>query len=135
MTATARPRSRALPRPRGSQPPGTAWQCFLDAGGNTPAYDADRYMGLLKDRGVLRPRRGLVEILGVVLIDWSGEPYDSDALTESASRFARLLVDQLGKDGYRIHDVDRCVRPGDPALVGRPMSPEEEKQVGIWEGR
>jgi hypothetical protein len=92
-------------------------------------------MALLRDRGILKPRRGLIEILGAVLIDWSEEPYDSDAVKESAARFAPLLVDELGKDGWRIHDVVLCVRPGDPIGIGRPMTPEEEKQVGIWEGR
>lgn len=83
-------------------------------------------MGLLKDRGILKPRRGLVETLEVVL----------QLVPEAtAAALAPVLVDELGKDGWRIHDVVRCVRPGDPIGVGRPMTPEEERQVGIWEGR
>jgi hypothetical protein len=128
MTVTARPRPRPRPvvPPRGSIPPGADYQCWVDAGGGTAAYDADRYMGLLKDRGILRPRRGLVETIEVVL----------QLVTEvTPQRLAEVLVDELGKDGWRIHDVVRCVRPGDPIGIGRPMTPEEERQVGIWEGR
>jgi hypothetical protein len=123
MTATARP--RAMARPRGSQPPGTAYQCWVDAGGGTDSYDRDRYAGLLRDRGVLRPRRGLIEILDATL---------RRTETATGADMAPLLIDELGKDGWRIHNVDACVRPGDPAMLGRPMSPEEERQVGIWEG-
>lgn len=123
MTASARPRPTA--RPRGSVPPGTAYQCWLDAGGGTPSYDADRYVALLRDRGVLRPRRGLVDVIDAAL---------GRTETATGADLAPLLIDELGKDGFRIHDVDRCIRPGDPLLLGRPMSPDEERQVGIWEG-
>lgn len=129
MTAAARPRPRSRPvaRPRGSNPPGAGYQCWLDAGGGTPSYDADRYLALLRDRGILKPRRGLVEILDVTL--------DRVKAAHSGETLASVLVDELGKDGWRIHDVVLCVRPGDPIGIGRPMTPEEEKQVGIWEGR
>jgi len=120
-------------------PPGAGYQCWVDAGGGTTSYDADRYLALLRDRGILKPRRGLVEILTVVIQDRTtaegGKPWDEDELRAEAEAFARLLVDELGKDGYRVHDVALCVRPGDPAGVGRPMTPEEERQVGLWEGR
>lgn len=123
MRTAARPRPVA--RPRGSQPPGVGYQCWLAAGGGTPSYDADRYLGLLRDRGILKPRRGLIEIVAAAVARGSVE----------SQPLAEALVDELGKDGWRIHDVVLCVRPGDPVGIGRPMTPEEERQVGIWEGR
>lgn len=102
---------------------------WLDAGGGTDAYDADRYVGLLREHGWALPKKGLGEILATVLV--GVVPADED-VESIAQALAPVLTDELGKHGYRIHDITRCVRPaGDPLLIGRPMTPAEEATMAI----
>jgi hypothetical protein len=109
---------------------------WLEAGGGTDAYDVDRYIGLLRQHGWAKERKPLGGILFDV-IGWAAEragiPGFDEATTEDfAAAMAPLLADELGKHGYRIHDITRRVRPaGDPLGIGRPMSPEEEQQLLI----
>lgn len=104
---------------------------WLQAGGGTDAYDPERYVGLLRDHGLAKPRVSLTEIVRTVILQTAGGV--AEELDESAVKaFAKVLTDELGKHGYRIHDVVRCVRPtGDPLTVGRPMTAEEEQQLVI----
>ena len=97
---------------------------WLEAGGGTDAYDVDRYVGLLRDHGYALERKPLSEILVDVFARTQPIPPTGE---EWGQRMAPVLTDELGKHGYRIHDITRCVRPaGDPQTIGRPMSPEEE---------
>jgi len=136
MTVTARPRPTARPRDAATSR-STAYQCWVEAGGGTPSYDGDQYMALLRDHGVLKPRRTLPQVLVTALMQFALDakvPWTPAEIDEYAAMLAPILIEELGRDGYRIHDVRRCIRPGDPALIGRPMSPEEERQVGIAQG-
>ena len=131
---TARPRPRARPRDQAVR--ATAFECWTEAGGGTPSYDGERYLALLRDRGILKPRRTLTGVLVTTLMQFALDavvPWTPEEIAEYAATLAPILVEELGRDGYRIHDVARCVRPGDPLLVGRPMSPDEEQAVGIGE--
>lgn len=101
---------------------------WLEAGGGTQQYDAERYLGLLRDHGWARPRVGLTEILASALHACRLAAEDPETLVGA---LAPILTDELGKHGYRIHDVVRCVRVVDPLTVGRPMTPEEEAAVSI----
>lgn len=121
--AGSNPATAASPAPVSRPHPYELW---VEAGGDTEAYDADRYLGLLREHGYARPRKPLTEILVDVLVR-AAAPAALD-FEPFAATLAPLLTDELGKHGYRIHDVVRCVRPAgpDPVTVGRPMTPEEE---------
>lgn len=43
-----------------------------------------------------------------------------------ADAVAADLKDRLAAEGYAIHEARLCVRPGDPATLGRPMTDEEQ---------
>jgi hypothetical protein len=96
--------------------------------------DRDRYLGLLRDHGWALQRRTLGQVLFDVLpiaAEKAGIPgFDDGTCDDLAAAMVPVLTDELGKDGYRIHDTARCVRPaprpGDPPELGRPMTPEEE---------
>jgi len=113
-------------------------ELWLQAGGGTPNYDPDRYVGLLRDHGWTKERKGLGAILFDVLpiaAEKAGIPgFDDGTCDDLAGAMAPILTDELGKHGYRIHDIARCVRVGDPHVTGRPMSPDEEAAVGIQPG-
>jgi hypothetical protein len=116
----------ADPTPPATDRP-TAIALFLEAGGDTDAFDADRYVGLLRDHGYAAQRVGLVEIL-----QRTATRLRAEATVDDWEALARILTDELGKHGYRIHDVARCVRPpGEPLAIGRPMTPEEEQALVI----
>lgn len=103
-------------------------ELWLEAGGGTDAYDVDRYVGLLRQHGWASAPKPLTEIL-VDVLTRAAAPASLD-FTAFAATLAPLLVDELGKHGFRIHDITRCVRPaGDPLTIGRPMTPEEEAEV------
>lgn len=103
-------------------------ELWLEAGGGTVMFDADRYVGLLRDHGWARERVGLIVILNTALARLRPS---RDGIGKD---LAPLLIDELGKQGWRIHDVVRCVRVGDPLTMGRPMSADEEAAIGIPQG-
>jgi hypothetical protein len=123
-------RSTAAPVARPRPPaPKTHYQCWLEAGGGTVLFDSDLYIGLMRDAGILREPVPLTEVLRRV-VERQADP------RPDLEGFARILGDELGREGYRIHSISKCIRlAGDPLTIGRPMSPEEERQVGLWEGR
>lgn len=123
--AVARPTSRQAPAPE----PIHMHDLWLQAGGGSDVYDSDRYVGLLRDYGIIQARRSLREILVVALQDCRDSAADPETL---AAPLAKALTDELGRDGYRVHDIVRCVRPtGDPLLIGRPMTRQEELDLVI----
>lgn len=104
-------------------------ELWLEAGGGTDAYDVDRYVGLLRRHGWALPPKSLTEIVDDVL------SITVEMGHGAAEVVARVLLDELGKHGYRIHDITRCVRPaGDPLAIGRPMTPDEEASLVIPRG-
>jgi hypothetical protein len=120
---TARPRARPTPPPRKSH-----HACWLEAGGDTPDFDVDHYMALMREAGILREPVSLTEVIGRVVARHSREGHTA----EDVEGFARILTDELGREGYRIHSLALCVRPkGEPLTVGRPMTPEEEAALVI----
>lgn len=128
VTPTDPPRSEAT-----RAPAPTMHALWLEAGGGTDAYDVDRYVGLLREHGYAKKRKPLTAIvLDVHLRTIPDQGWTDDERRAMAADFARLLTDELGKHGYRIHDITRCVRPaGDPLTIGRPMTPDEEAALVI----
>jgi hypothetical protein len=149
MTNTvARPRSRPSPasvpatsaRPADAAPAVDQRIATIDSAGDgkRPTMvelwqqaegDSDRYLGLLRDHGYARPRATLEAILFDVVaiaahqVGLAG--FDEATCDDVAGAMTPLLVDELGKHGYRIHDVARCIRPPVEEL-GRPMTDEEQ---------
>jgi hypothetical protein len=122
MTATARPAPTARPRPA-AVPTRSHYDCWVEAGGGTVLFDADRYMALMREAGILRPPVALSEVLARVAERQAVPKADLEG-------FARILVDELGREGYRIHSISKCIRLSDEVLnLGRPMTPEEEQTL------
>lgn len=94
--------------------------------------DRDRYLGLLRDHGYARARATLgtilFDVLAIVAHEQSWVGFDDATLDDGAGAMAPILTDELGKHGYRIHDVARCIRPPVEEL-GRPMTPAEQAQL------
>jgi len=44
-----------------------------------------------------------------------------------ADKVALDLKDRLNAEGYAIHEIRLCVRPGDASQVGRPLTEEERR--------
>jgi hypothetical protein len=123
MSATARP------RPHPAAPAKSHHDCWVEAGGGTVFFDPDRYLALMREAGILRPPVSLTELLRRVVQRQADPGADLDA-------FARILTDELGREGFRIHSIAKCVRPiGDPLTIGRPMTPEEEQQLLLPAGK
>jgi hypothetical protein len=55
-----------------------------------------------------------------------GTLYDPPTVAQTEA-FARALNEELHAAGYAIHEARLCVRPGDPAELGRAMSVEEAR--------
>lgn len=108
--------------PPATERPKSHHDCWLEAGGGTDQYDADRYLALMRDAGILRERAGLTEVLRRTVERHRA----SGAAADDFEGFGHALVKELADEGYRIHDVARCVRVADPLTEGRPMTPEEE---------
>lgn len=129
------PSVESVARPQATAPAAvlTMHDLFVQAGGGTADYDADRYLGLLRDHGLAGSRVGLVEILATALQECRVSAQDPETL---AAALAPVLTDELGKHGYRIHDIVRCVRPKDhPLTIGEPMTPEQEAALVVPRSR
>ena len=135
MTSAARPvppPSAARPRPveaaPAAEPTPSMHALWLQAGGGTDTYDVDRYVGLLREHGYAKERVGLIEILRQTFARHGELPVGDPEL----EAFGRTLTDELGKHGYRIHDIVRCIRPAaPPEAYGRPMTPDEVERLAI----
>jgi hypothetical protein len=122
MTVTARPATTARPRPP-APPTRSYYDCWVEAGGGTVLFDADRYMALMREAGILRPPVPLSEVLSRVAERQAAPKADLEG-------FGRILVDELGREGYRIHSISKCIRLSDEVLTaGRPMTPAEEQTL------
>lgn len=109
--------------PATEHPTRSHYDCWVEAGGGTVMFDADKYVGLMRDARILRAPVSLTEVLGRVLERQADPSADLEG-------FGRILTDELGRQGYRIHSISKCIRLSDELLTeGRPMSPAEEEQL------